>query len=63
MIVQIKPVYSDKWHQKKGNESFARPKSIQALVDPDSMTYATGLTEDEELEYGKKIKSRFIKTV
>lgn len=56
MIVQIKPVYSDKWHQKKGNESFARPKSIQALVDPDSMTYATGLTEDEEKEYGKKLK-------
>lgn len=56
MKVQIKPVPVDKWHMKKGNESFARPKVIQALVDPDSMTYATGLTAKEEKEYGEKLK-------
>ena len=48
MKVQIRPLPSVKWHGKTGNESFTRPKIIQALVDPDSMTYSTGLSEEEE---------------
>lgn len=56
MKVQIKPIYRDKWHEKKGNESFARPKVIRALVDPNDMAYATGLTKEEEEEYSLKLK-------
>lgn len=46
--VQLRPIDTPKWHNKKGAESFTRAKVISALVDGDSMTYATGL------EYIKK---------
>lgn len=56
MKVQIKPVPTDKWHMKKDKESFSRPKIIQALVDPDTMRYATGLSIEEESKYGEILK-------
>lgn len=56
MKVQIRPIPTKRWHGKTGNESFTRPKVIQALVDPDSMTYATGLTEDEEKTLGERLR-------
>lgn len=56
MKVQIRPIPVRRWHGKTGNESFTRPKVIQALVDPDSMTYATGLTEEEEKTLGERLK-------
>ena len=56
MKVQIRPIPVKRWHGKTGNESFTRPKIIQALVDPDSMTYATGLTEEEEKTLGERLK-------
>ena len=45
--VQVKPIESKKWHEKKGQESFTRTKVICALVNADSMTYATGLNYDD----------------
>ena len=56
MLVKIKPVEKSKWHGKKGNESFTRPTTITALVDAESMTYATGLTAEEAVSYGEKLK-------
>ena len=56
MKVKIKPIPREKWHNKKGTESFSRPKIVRALVDPNDMAYATGLTEKEEAEYSKKLK-------
>ncbi len=56
MKIKIKPIERDKWHQKNGSESFSRPLTIRALVDPESLTYSTGLTEEEEKEYGVKLK-------
>lgn len=41
--VQVKPIQGKKWHEKKGNESFTKTKVICALVDANTMTYATGL--------------------
>lgn len=41
--IQVKPISIPKWHEKKGNESFTKAKVITALVDPETMTYATGL--------------------
>ena len=45
MKVQVKPIESKKWHEKKGHESFTRTKIIQALVDPTSMSYSTGMDD------------------
>ena len=57
MIIQVKPIEVKKWHGKSGTESFTRAKIIQALVDPNSLTYSTGLTLEEEKEYGAKLKA------
>lgn len=43
MKIQIKPIEIERWHNKKGNESFKRPINLPALVDTSSMTYTTGL--------------------
>lgn len=43
MKVEIRPIDVLKWHNKKGKESFTRPKKIQALIDGENMVYATGL--------------------
>jgi hypothetical protein len=42
--VEVRPLESKRWHNKTGQESFTRPKKIQALVDGNTMTYATGLS-------------------
>lgn len=44
MIVEIRPIEKEKWHGKKGAESFQRPITIRALYDPAIMGYATGLS-------------------
>ena len=46
-LVEVRPIEVKKWHGKKGQESFTRPKKIQALIDPVTMQYATGLTEED----------------
>jgi hypothetical protein len=56
MIIQVKPIEIKKWHGKTGKESFTRTKIIQALVDPNSMTYCTGLTLEEEKKYSELLK-------
>lgn len=47
MKIEVRPVESNPWHGKKGKESFSRPKTLQALVDPVTMEYATGLTDED----------------
>lgn len=53
-LVEVRPVEIKKWHGKSGQESFTRPKSSQALVNGESMTYDTGLTK-EEIEALEKV--------
>lgn len=55
MNVEIRPLPIKKWHGKKDGESFAQPKSIEALYDDTIGGLATGLTKEEEVEYGKKL--------
>ena len=43
MKVEIRPLDVTKWHGHKGKESFARPKTINVLVDGETRQYATGL--------------------
>jgi len=52
--VEVRPIEVKKWHNKKGQESFTRPKKIQALVDPSTMKYATGLSPEDIKELQKK---------
>lgn len=46
-LIEIRPIEVKKWHEKSKEESFTRAKKIQALVDSNTMKYATGLTVDE----------------
>lgn len=55
-LIQVKPIDVKKWHGKKGQESFTRPKIIQALIDPVSVTYQTGLSPEEEKKLGEMLK-------
>jgi hypothetical protein len=52
--VEVRPIEAKRWHNKTGQESFTRPKKIQALVDSVSMSYATGLTEQDIKDLVKK---------
>lgn len=47
MRVEIRPIEKKRWHGKTGKESFTRPKTIEALVNADSMKYNTGLSEND----------------
>lgn len=52
-IIEVRPIEVKKWHEKTGADSFTRPKKIQALVDSNTMKYATGLTEKEVVDLEK----------
>lgn len=54
MIIEVKPLPLKKWHGKKDSESFTRPKGVEVLYDPETGYYATGLTNEETVEYEKK---------
>jgi hypothetical protein len=47
MLVEVRPIESKRWHGKKGQESFTRPKKIQALVNTETMQYSTGLSDED----------------
>jgi len=55
MIVEVKPIDTDKWHGKKGKESFAQPMTIEVLYNKESGKYATGLTPEDAEKYGKEL--------
>lgn len=54
-IVQVKPIEKVKWHGKTGEDDFTRPKKGQIAMDRDTGRWKTGLTEEEIIEYGKKL--------
>lgn len=43
MLVEIRPIEVKKWHGKTKKDSFTRTKKIQALINGETMQYATGL--------------------
>lgn len=47
--VQVRPISTKRWHGKTDHESFTKAKVISALVDPNSMTYATGLNYNDKI--------------
>lgn len=57
MLVEVKPIEFNKWHGKKGEQSFTQPRVIEVLVDSMTGKYATGLSEDEVKKYGKLLNA------
>lgn len=55
MKIEVRPLPIPRWHGKKGKEAFSQPHVIEALYDSKVGGYATGLTEEEAQEYGKKL--------
>lgn len=47
-LVEVRPVDKETWHGKKEQDKFSRPKVIEALVDPQTGKYATGLSEADK---------------
>lgn len=52
-IVSVKPIEREKWHKKTGKDSFARPITLEALVNINTGNYDTGLTPDDEKRLSK----------
>ena len=55
MKIEVRPIDIPRWHGKSGKEAFMQPHTIEALYDSSIGGYATGLTEEEAQEYGKKL--------
>jgi hypothetical protein len=55
VLVKVMPLPIKKWHKKEEQESFTRPKILQALYDENTGGYATGLTPEEAEKYGKLV--------
>ncbi len=47
MKVEVRPIDNKKWHGKKGKESFAQPKAVEALYDERTGALATGLSKED----------------
>lgn len=63
-VVEVRPIETDKWHGKTGRDSFSQPKTIQVLYSNETGKYATGLTEEEAIKWGREtgldLSDRFI---
>lgn len=59
MNVEIRPIPTTRWHGKTGKDSFARPKTIQALVNPEKMEYRVELSKEEKKRLEANLKMDF----
>lgn len=55
MKVEVRPLQKKTWHGKVGEESFKSAIVIEVLYDNKSGAYATGLNEEQTVEYSKKL--------
>lgn len=56
-IIEVRPIKKEKWHGLPPEKDFARPFILEALLDPVTHRYATGLN-DEVDEKGKIIPNK-----
>lgn len=47
-LIEVRPIEKEKWHGKKGKDSFARPVVVEALVNVRTNLYDTGLSTEEQ---------------
>ena len=52
--IEVRPIERKKWHGKEGKENFAQPMYIEALYDPATGKYATGLDEAQKKRLEKQ---------
>lgn len=55
-LIEVRPIEKKSWHGKKGKENFKQPEKLSALVNGETLEYATGLTQEEVEIYGKKLR-------
>lgn len=48
-IIEVRPIKRQKWHNLSEKDDFARPFTIEALIDPSTHRYATGLNEADRI--------------
>lgn len=53
--IEIRPIEKEKWHKKKGAESFKQDVVIEALVDSRKNVFVTGLNEEEVKKYSAEL--------
>lgn len=46
-LVEVRPIERERWHGLKANNTFTRPKVIEALLSLNTGMYATGLTPED----------------
>ena len=59
MLVEVRPIDSKSWHGKVKDESFKRPNKLPALVDGDTMRYATGLSEKDIIKLKEELNVNY----
>lgn len=47
-IVEVRPIERERWHGKRGRDAFARPITLEALVNAKTGQYDTGLTDKDK---------------
>lgn len=55
MKIEIRPIETKKWHGKEKEENFSNAKTLTALADAATMTYATGLTDEDRERLAKEL--------
>jgi len=46
-IVEVRPIEKERWHSKVGKEAFARPVTIEALININTGQFDTGLSKED----------------
>ena len=53
-LIEVRPIERERWHGKKGKESFSRPVTIEALVSLQTGKFSTGLEEEDRVRLQSK---------
>lgn len=54
-LVEVRPIDKEKWHKKTGVQNFSQPKVIEVSINSSTREYNTGMTDEEEETYSKKL--------
>lgn len=54
-LVEIKPIYGNRWHKNDEKQAFDKPFKVRACVDKVTHTYAVSLSEAQKERLSKKL--------
>lgn len=52
--IEVRPIDRERWHGKKGKESFSQPHTVQALVDAETLEYAVDISKEDKKFFDEK---------